>query len=476
MKIFYKKSILLLVLLSTTISFHAISMEAPPERKEIEATQEPITLNIEALWKDLKNRIAINRELKSRFAKQQQIMSPPIPSNITIQSLTHLEYIFGPGKTEAEYINEGLNEGFPYPYPMLIRGLNNQYQSLVRKILEQEKVNWNFYTFYHGQHGALSLIHDIMQVLYGWFNIETPDEQTKFLRLFTQKTPEYKNVSEFLQATKNINISGNITHWDHIPAIQKYLLSTNLALFGNAGDEDESTWNYFVAGISINPPDLQAQITEFFKLFDFNPKFIEPILQASTTYLEQNTLLIKQKSGKIKKIAPGNLYQIFIHPSVINEIAYLSDIGGTPLAFEERSYFLPIPGSTQVILPETEKGKQLKYLQQHVFDPTLDRLNIDRYLTLLRTKKIPATLEATINQAQARILLKYSVLLDPKKVKIIKYKTPHTRSDLADAERTYQQRLSEIMQEAIKEWLFRKRAKTGEKTRLELLFELLKRK
>jgi hypothetical protein len=128
-----------------------------------------------------------------------------------------------------------------------------------------------------------------------------------------------------------------------------------------------------------------------------------------------------------------------------------------------------------------------KQLQQDTFDPRLGRISLDKLLTVYRTRPnlllsystYPYSAEKPyrnlLNDLQARIYLKYSVLMDPEKVKIFTYKTPSSNPAQAEnAEKVYKQKLAAVAREMMRDWLFSGSKTAGERTRLEILFDLLK--
>ena len=368
-----------LLALTVLISMPAIGMEQAPQAPQQQRVLTPQEL---VLWNQLKQRMGVLRELKNELAQRSQRPTlAPMPANFIPQSLIQLKGIFGEGKTEDEYMNLAIqapkkDPGFVSPlYIDRVASFGPDFEFLAKKALNNEKKYWNYYPFYHGQKGGLALVNDIMTALYEWLNLETAGEQTKFLRLFTKNSQEYKNVDAFLEPLKSqMNVQG---YFDHNKAAIKNLLSTNVALFGNTGWNAESSWYYFVASVSNQPPSHQkwgnqpsafeVQLSEFFKSFGFNEKYIQPIMEIHREYLDQ----IEEKAG-YGYAGPGLMQQIFIHPSVVDEIAYPTKYGGVPY-FKIES-LVTAPEIKQHMIPIE------KQLQQDAFDPRLGRISLSKLL------------------------------------------------------------------------------------------------
>lgn len=474
-----------LILLLITISNNN-AMQQPAASSSQQPSKQ--TVDNETLWKQFKARLQVMGELKKKTKEksQKQLTQPPAPATFRSQTEVFLTSFFGPGKTLDEYITQAMNYTKPddpqrtQQYLAALKPLEPLFNHLARQIIETEKKYWDYFVFYHGQSSSLTIIHDIMKEIYGWLNIETPQEQTQFFRSFAQKKEEYKNINEVLKAAGQVMQK---VYPDRDPFLQKFLLATNLSLFGHLGESAESTWMYFVEGASAKPPSLADEITQFFKLFGFNEKFVHLLIAAHSNYLLQREF-------------KGNLYQLFIHPSVIDEISYLSRRGG-----EEQFPFTKWEVPTIVGINSEETKKRLEQLEKRVYDPKLGRHSVLQFLNLWRTdpelilfvrtqprpdlaeerKKVYlrvsyANAAEIMNEIQARIYLKYSVLMDPEKVKIITYKTPSTdpmRAQKADEQ--YKKQLQSIIEEMMKEW-FLSAQKQGEKSRAERLIDFLRQR
>ncbi len=442
------------------------------------------------LWDQFKQRVTLNKELKSKFAKKAEQPLPPMPANFLPQTMMHLRTLFGPGKTEDEYIALGVKYSSTEQY-YFDEGYQNikidtkaiaekygEYIQYAKKMIANEKKYWPYYVFYHSQKSGLSIIQDFLSELYGWLNLETPHEQTKLLRMFVENEKGYKNIDAFLAAHKNDIMNSFPIHgtnfFDHLQDVILNLLSANLALFANAGYTNESSWYYWYANKSIHPPNLNSVFSRFFKAFGFNEKFIPALLE-----------LNELKSGT-------TMCQIFIHPDVVDQITYLCWAGGSPLVsiIPPSMQELDAMGSSlsTKIVPDVTPDllKMQKQLEQVIYDPQLKRISVKKYLSVYSTQpeRIPWGPVSWrkgdniyfINDFQARIYWEYSLLLDPEKVKIITYTSykglqgPQRET----AEKLYQQKLSVIVEELIKDWLLTENKNAEGKTKIEKFFEMLK--
>ena len=103
------------------------------------------------------------------------------------------------GKIEARWSRTSMKE-----YLSLLSPMKSTFHQLAKDILATEKKYWDYFAFYHGQSASVTLANDIMNAIYSWLNIENLDEQTKFLRFFTQQQSEYKNVDEVLKISESL--------------------------------------------------------------------------------------------------------------------------------------------------------------------------------------------------------------------------------------------------------------------------------
>lgn len=442
------------------------------------------------LWDQFKKRVAVNKELKAKFAKKTEQQLPPVPASFVPQTMIQLKAVFGPGKTEDEYIALGikyssdmsawLEEGYQNK-PVDVRAITEKYGEYVayaKRIIANEKKYWPYYVFYHSQKSGLSIIQDFLNELYSWLNLETPAEQTKLLRLLVENS-KYKNVDEFLAAHRNDILNSfpykGTNFFDHLPDVILNLLAANLSLFANAGYTNESSWYYWYVDKSINPPDLEKVFSQFFKAFGFNEAFIPPLLE---------------NLGRLNTGA--TMCQIFIHPDVVDQITYLCWPGGSPLVsiippsakeLDEMGSSL----STKVVPSLTpELLKMQKDLEKVIYDPQLKRISVNKYLSIYRTQpeRIPwgpvtwmkGQNAYFINDFQARLFWKYSLLLDPEKVKIFTYPSYKglTQAERAQKEKDYKQYMTYFVEDLIQDWLLSTNKKADGKTRIEKFFELLK--
>lgn len=157
------------------------------------------------------------------------------------------------------------------------------FQDIVRKM----------YKAVHGKVGALQ------------------EKAFQFIR-YTHNDPvytQYSNVTDFL--IKEIEKEGIID--DNLIRLKTILVSTNLAFFGNAGFTGESTYHYFnnpQPWASANPDWLKAALISY----GYSSMFVEDLM-ALVRGIVTDT---------------GDLFQIFIPLSMVDDIGYLSWRQGIP--------------------------------------------------------------------------------------------------------------------------------------------------
>ena len=114
---------------------------------------------------------------------------------------------------------------------------------------------------------------------------------------------------------------------------KEYLMSTNLALFGNVDNPGESSFTYWLDARSNTSVDADS-IRRVFKFFGLNNEVQMKEILALDQYLQGESvqLLLKTKNAQKEYVNkwPGTLYQIFIPKEIVDQVAYLSWIRGVP--------------------------------------------------------------------------------------------------------------------------------------------------
>lgn len=242
---------------------------------------------------------------------------------------------------------------------------------------------------------------------------------------------QYNNVTDFLLT--EIAKEGIID--DNLIRLKTILVSTNLAFFGNAGFTGESTYFYFnnpQPWASANPEWLRAALVSF---------------GYSTNYVDELMSLVPDIVTKT-----GDIFQIFITTSKVDDIGYLSwrqgipfdvpfieDLFGRPdMTFgrSDRIYAAEINNRIAEFKEKYRNGDQgavnmVNYLLKSVANGDF---KLSPFFKLYKTGKLRFT-----NFYQARLLIG-SWFLDPTQgVRIYRYSTLDP-----EREQAYKRRLKDI--------------------------------
>ncbi len=189
-----------------------------------------------------------------------------------------------------------------------------KHQVLIKSILNQEKAlaNEPYNVFYHAFDIEFYVLQDIYKAFYKLF-FPLSDKLDSFETLRFPSDPmfnTYKSVQEFIDA----EIDKNTFIDDSLNTVRAFVISANIALFGNVGINSECTFEYFVKQKShAGAPKIQGLIE----------KMLEQ-LKAPVSYAKELSELADMLDGN------GAIAQIFIPESAVNKYAYFARSWGNP--------------------------------------------------------------------------------------------------------------------------------------------------
>ncbi len=309
----------------------------------------------------------------------------------------------------------------------------------LKKERDYKKTHYVFYTALPTFH----LLQDVTRKLYKRV-VGAPtsikEKKFQFLRYDYKdsKYDQYKNINEFL--INEINENGVIN--DRNPDIGTILVSTNLALFANAGFTGESTWYFFR---QVQPWAKEQS------WIDFKKKLLESALKSygySTDHADKLMALeqfLEDNEGNLG----ADLFQIFVPKKMVDNLGYVSWRMGMPF---DREFILKLLGRKTmtfgvgdkiVYKPDEKEGPKpgVQYLEPTVIDfskkwKQKDPTTVDMVNSLLQNVKAgkfklsPLLKQYTtdpkkvknINYTQARLLVTNDMLLNPKSgIRIFRY-------------------------------------------------------
>jgi hypothetical protein len=207
-------------------------------------------------------------------------------------------------------------------------------------------------------------------------------------------------------------------------------LSLNIAFFGNISykGEYEATYDYFLKNYSYGNIEIKDKLQEIFEKFNFSQTFIDKIIDTYNNHMKKTE---------------GQLLQIFIHKSIVDNYLYISKPVGLPYV---KSDLIPLLKNEK--MPESltfyndERPYPSSVLEQYLTDPT----KFGHQEHMINQKKCPI-----FDVLQARLLALPSLFADQEHVKIFRYTAK--RQLTAKQEKALEDDLSKIFEDVFKDWI-----------------------
>lgn len=320
-------------------------------------------------------------------------------------------------------------------------------KAIIKTIFERERTYNRTHCVFYTAIPKMHLFQDVTRELYkrkfGAVG-ELKKDAFQFVRYSynSQLFNTYKDIPDMLE--KNISAYGII---DDASSVRNMLLSTNIALFGNAGFQGESTWRFF------NTPQEWVQVDKKYledciKSFGYSTHLIDKLMRLNE--------LLKDKHGNMG----SDLFQIFVPEDKVNQVGYLSWRYGIPYDEAYLTAVLKSQGFSLSITNDDIKKVLANFIKQYQAgdrtvngiaqgllakirntSPSEDQFNLEPFLFTYRTN--PNSIAKMINYAQARLLITNSMLLNPQSgILIYRY------SKIApDVEAHYKRELERIIQQ-----------------------------
>lgn len=408
---------------------------------------------IETINKGLKENaqaVGIQQLVHSTLSKQQK-MQPVIENTQNKIALTgdklSLEQIHAYAQQEQNEITRGIKKStesdkftqsqahmsLPEIKKLIAAEYNiKPYQKMIDAILDREKQNKDdCYVFYHGMKNEWRVSQDLYTELYLYSRKLSLDLKNDFVFLRFAYVNGPTPVQTFL--INKLKENGLIN--DH--QLGDFLLSANLALFGNVGNQPECTWQYFMKARKSSAPTREIYET-ILRAFGISEKYADSFMALESLYkTEQQTIV-----------------QLFIPKDKVDEIGYLSWIRGIPAHKKtmevvwrslENKKFEKSPQALDHYTGLFRREQE----QNPIFGNLLERVKADDFKLgyfLHFYCNHPELIEG-INHYQARLIFTTDVLLNPLSgVKIYRYATA-----TPDQLQNYQKKFNTIFKKMIAE-------------------------
>lgn len=187
---------------------------------------------------------------------------------------------------------------------------NPQFVDTLTQILLNEEEHKDYFVFYYGGLGVQGFIESFFTYLHRYLDLSLKKRERSKL----EACAKYSKMGDFL--------SENVFEWD-CTSHGRYLMSTNIGLFGNMDNAGECTSHYFSRGrnVTMDSRKLHDLIQEVCTSIGL------PVLQGKLDYL-------------LDKYAEthGRLKQIFIPKKMVDNIVYMSFPMGLPITKNNSAY------------------------------------------------------------------------------------------------------------------------------------------
>lgn len=232
---------------------------------------------------------------------------------------------------------------------------------------------------------------------------------------------------------------------DKIEYFRDHVISVNPNLFGNMNNLAECTLFYWLDSFNISNPNEILVKNLLMRIATHLPE--EKITERMTQYTALYNDFMKETGG--------NLMQIHVHKSIVDEISYASWMKGIPILLDKDTHTLATRGSNSKPVPvltdrdnNYERPKTSDYLDLLTQDP--DQF-IEKYSDFSNRKVVKKhDLDECLDRPQARIVVNPSYFNNPDLVKVDHY-TRFKASD--EALNNYQQKLKSFIQEDMAAYL-----------------------
>jgi len=323
--------------------------------------------------------------------------------------------------------------------------INPYLNVIVSALVREGELKKTHYAFYHAQDSIWRIPQDLYRKLYEQLDpLSRKIKDFEFLRWNLPKKEE--GAQEFM--IKGLKRFGLID--DTKEEAKVFLLSANIALFGNVGNQTECTWEYFVNQPShrkLTPGDFE----DVLDIFGASHKYIGELMNLS------NFLRTKENT----------LVQIFVPKEIVDYISYLAFASGMPADQETMAWILQNvklrkkfhkPHKYMDAFRETTRVFREKQEKNPLFKELLERaeegdFSVSELLEIYCNT--PWKID-NINYLQARLVFSNKILTTPDiGIKFFRYDTiPWEKTE------KYGKKLDEIVDQIIQELVSKAKAET----------------
>lgn len=402
--------------------------ERVEELKRRNVPSENIAENLAESFQGLGEKINLTPEDKKKIAELTEKLK-----NLTAQTPDTFT------QSEAQLTFKKIRELIARNYDI------NPYLNIIFSSFAKEgELKKTHYVFYHAQDNVWRIPRDLYRKLYE--RLDPLSKEIKNFEFLRWNLPS-KEVGAQEFVVEGLKRFGLID--DTIREAKVFLLSTNLALFGNVGKPTECTWDYFVKQKShrkLEPADLKGVLD----IFGIDHKYISELLNLSQLLrTKENTLL-----------------QIFVPKDIVDYVSYLSYASGMPADQQTIEWILENikrrrkykrPHKYMNAFREITEEFRRKQTENPLFKELLERAEEGdfRVNDLLEVYCNTPWKIDNINYLQARLVFSNKILMTPDiGIKIFRY-------DVISQEKLkqYEGKLTAIVNQMIEELLSKAKTK-----------------
>ncbi len=333
---------------------------------------------------------------------------------------------------------------------------NNYYKELYNQVVVREREHSDCYCFYSAFTNEWRVPQDLYLAIYE--SITPVSTVIKDFRAFRWIPVDHQTPEQYL---KNEFLNNGMVN-DNDFQVKAYLLSTNLALFGNVGFPGECTFEYFINAKSHAFVD-DAVFKGVLDIFDDPTQYKsgeEPVLYKYIPRIKRLTnLLSSTPLSNFKK--PQSLSQICIPKSLVDEVGYISWVQGIPyedklvnwISVESQSQLGKQPVFTYAapVLKNVRKLFKDEKQKHPLFKEVLEGIEQGKYRlsTILEEYINNPRLVPGLNNLQARLIITPKYMGNVASgIKVYLYDRISTEN-----KKKYEQELSAIVAEIQKDFL-----------------------
>lgn len=382
---------------------------------------------------DIIEKVRLNMEIKSSMKMLSRDIKPAGPSALALDdiiknapyslSLAHIKTLlkddeFNLNDLEStvghflrKYDLESKEFGSGKSKIKKKRSNNVNLIDLIVKILKKEIEYKGSFSLYHAADSKVGYLYDVYSSFRRLFMIQGDIVR---LRIIDDVFAGILSVEDLINKMRHFESdpAHKDTYFNYLPGYTDVGISAQWFLFGAYKYISCSTFfNYFLNDYSLTKVSIEELLKKFFEELGFADDHVDDIVRyyADVYY--------KHISPKSSSLRGGRLLQIFVSPSIINEVSYLSEYGGYPLDLQLEQQSQPSHAPRNILtlaVTSPEKFQSVLINNKVNFNRQSVEINNRQYYFQYN--------ENLINCVEARFFMNPKHMDDPNKIQIFSYR------------------------------------------------------